>query len=245
MTTGPGEAALPVDVLLFDVFGTVVDWRSTVVRELAALGREKGVERDWPRFADRWRMAYIEGVMRVVGGQEPWKTVDRIHRESLDLLLSSFELGLRGEEIERLNHVWHRLDPWPDSVSGLARLRSLFTVATLSNGNVSLLVDMAKHAGLPWDCVLSAELVGRYKPDAEVYRWGARVLDREPARVAMVAAHPPDLEAARSAGLRTCYVARPREWGPDRDPPFPVQGSEFDVHAESLEDLADRLGARR
>ena len=230
-----------VEALLFDVFGTVVDWRSTVLSELAALGRARSVERDWWRFADRWRLGYIEGVMRVASGQGPWKSVDQIHREHLDELLREFDLTIPEEEADRLNRVWHRLDPWPDSVAGLARLRGRFVVATLSNGNVSLLVDMAKSAGLPWDCVLSGELIGRYKPDPEVYRWAARLLDRDPSRVAMVAAHPPDLEAARAIGFRTCYVARPLEWGRDRAPPFLVEGSEFDVHACDLEDLAARL----
>jgi 2-haloacid dehalogenase len=233
-------AGAPIEVLLFDVFGTVVDWRSTVVRELEALGREKGVAGDWTRFADRWREGYIGGVIRVLAGQDSWRTVDRIHRETLDELLGELDLELREDEIGRLNQVWHRLDPWPDAVAGLTRLRSRHVVATLSNGNVSLLVNMAKNAGLPWDCILSAELVGRYKPDAEVYRWAARILGREPSRVAMVAAHPPDLEAARAVGLRTCYVARPLEWGPGR-PSYAVGDSDFDVHARDLEDLADRL----
>jgi 2-haloacid dehalogenase len=237
------EQKPPIEVLLFDVFGTVVDWRSTVIRELASLGRERSIERDWPRFADRWRLGYIAGVMQVVGGEVPWRNVDRIHRERLDALLAELDVTLPEEAVDHLNRVWHRLDPWPDSVAGLTRLRSRFVVATLSNGNVSLLVDMAKNAGLPWDCILAADLIGRYKPDGEVYRWAVRVLDRDPSRVAMVAAHPPDLEAARAAGLRTCYVARPLEWGPDRAPPFPVSGSEFDCHARDLEDLADLLEA--
>jgi 2-haloacid dehalogenase len=233
-----------VEVLVFDVFGTVVDWRATVIRELESLGRERSVERDWPRFADRWRGGYIQGVLRVNEGREPWKTVDQIHREGLVELLREFELpGLAEAEIDRLNSVWHRLDPWPDAVSGLQRLRSRYIISTLSNGNVALLVDMARHARLPWDCVLSAELVGRYKPELDVYRFAARIFGLAPERVAMVAAHPPDLEAARAAGLRTLYVARPDEYGRGRGSPFPVSGDEFDVHSSDLVDLAKRLEA--
>lgn len=231
-----------MQALVFDVFGTVVDWRTTVIRELEALGRARGIERDWARFADRWRQGYIEGFLAIIAGQKPWRLVDEIHRERLVELLADVDAGaLASDEIDSLNRVWHRLDPWPDSVAGLRRLRSRYVVSTLSNGNVSLLVDMAKHAGLGWDCVLSAELAGRYKPDPEMYRWAARVLGLPPEKVAMVAAHPPDLEAAKREGLRTCYVSRPDEYGPGRPPAFPVKGDEFDVHASDLEDLAAQL----
>ncbi|MBM4268829.1 MAG: haloacid dehalogenase type II [Deltaproteobacteria bacterium] len=232
-----------VEALVFDVFGTVVDWHGTVVRELEALGRAHAVEADWPRFANRWRQGYIEGILHVIAGQTPWKLVDEIHRERLGPLLE--EAGLATKlgpiETEDLNRVWHRLDPWPDSVAGLRRLESRWVIATLSNGNVSLLVDMAKRARLPWNCILSAEMIGRYKPDPEVYRWAARVLGREPHQIALVAAHPPDLEAARGVGLRTLYVSRPLEYGPGREAAFPVSGNEFDLHAVDLVDLAAKL----
>jgi 2-haloacid dehalogenase len=232
-----------VEALVFDVFGTVVDWHGTVVRELVTLGRERGLERDWPRFANRWRQGYMEGILRVIAGKDSWKLVDDIHRDHLAMLLAEFDLDgrLSAPEVEHLNQIWHRLDPWPDSIAGLARLKSRYVIATLSNGNVSLLVDMAKRAKLPWDCILSAEMVRRYKPDPEVYRWAARVLGFDPARVALVAAHPPDLEAARATGLRTAYVSRPHEYGRDQDP-MPLAGATFDVHASDLEDLATRLG---
>jgi 2-haloacid dehalogenase len=242
MTARDPTAVAGVEALVFDVFGTVVDWRSTVIRELEAFGRERRLERDWAGCADRWRQGYIEGFLRIIAGQKPWQLVDEIHRDKLVLLLAELGVGaVAPDEIDSLNRVWHRLDPWPDSVAGLARLPSRYIVSTLSNGNVSLLVDMAKHAGLTWDCVLSAELAGRYKPDPEIYRWAARVLGLPPEKVAMVAAHAPDLEAAKREGLRTCYVSRPDEYGPGRPPAFPVRGDEFDVHASDLEDLAAQL----
>jgi 2-haloacid dehalogenase len=242
MTIRDRAAVAGVEALVFDVFGTVVDWRSTVIRELEAFGRQRAIERDWAGFADLWRRGYIEGFLRIIAGQRPWQLVDDIHRDKLLELVAEFDVGaVAPEEIESLNRVWHRLDPWPDSVEGLRRLRSRHIVSTLSNGNVSLLVDMAKHAGLAWDCVLSAELAGRYKPDPEIYRWAVRTLGKPPEKVAMVAAHPPDLEAAKREGLRTFYVSRPDEYGSGRPPAFPVKGDEFDVHATDLEDLAAQL----
>jgi 2-haloacid dehalogenase len=187
----------PPRALVFDVFGTVVDWRGSLVREGAALAAAKGVAVDWPVFADAWRAGYQPAMQRVRSGAEPWRNLDALHREILDTLLPRFGLEALDEgERDHLNRVWHRLDPWPDAVEGLARLKRRFVIATLSNGNVSLLVDMAKRAGLPWDCVLSAELVRRYKPDLEVYRMAARLLGFAPHAVVLVAAHPDDLDAA-------------------------------------------------
>ena len=164
--TGPSR----VRALAFDVFGTVVDWRSTVIREGEALGRARGLRVDWAAFADAWRDGYGPAMNRVRQGELPWKTIDELHRMNLDDLLDRFGIeGLSEPEKDGFNRVWHRLDPWPDSVAGLLKLKEKFTVVTLSNGNVALLVNMANHAGLPWDVVLSAELVGHYKPDREVY----------------------------------------------------------------------------
>jgi len=235
---------LAVRALVFDVFGTVVDWRSAIVRDGRALTAAKGLAVDWEAFADAWRAGYQPAMQRVRGGEVGWTTIDRLHREILDALLPRFGLsGLDERERDALNRVWHRLDPWPDAVAGLARLKRRFTIATLSNGNVSLLVDMAKRAGLPWDAVLSAELFGHYKPDREVYLGAARVLDVAPAELLMVAAHPSDLAAAARAGLRTAYVPRPLEYGPGGGLREAPGDQTFDVVAADFGVLADRLGA--
>ena len=231
-----------VKALAFDVFGTVVDWRSTVIREGRALGRAKGLDVDWAAFADAWRDGYGPAMNRVRTGELQWKTIDELHRLILDGLLERFAItGLDEAEKGDLNRVWHRLDPWPDAVEGLTRLKSRFIIASLSNGNVALLVNMAKHGGLPWDAVLSAELAGRYKPDREVYLKAADLLGLEPSAVMMVAAHKGDLRAAAKAGLRTAFVPRPRE-RPNRQIDLSVDG-EFDVSAEDFVDLARKLGA--
>ena len=205
----------PIRALTFDVFGTVVDWRSTILSELRRLGERKGVRADWAAFADDWRAGYQPAMDRVRRGELPWTNLDGLHRMILDELAPRYGLaGLSELELDELNRVWHRLDPWPDAAEGLARLKRRYIIATLSNGNVSLLTDMAKRAGLPWDVILSAELVGRYKPDPEVYLRAAEWLGVAPAETLMVAAHRNDLRAAQRAGLRTAYVPRPLEHGP-------------------------------
>jgi 2-haloacid dehalogenase len=217
--TGPG-----VEALLFDVFGTVVDWRGGVIREGERLGKEKGLDVDWAGFADAWRGKYQPSMQRVRTGEVPWTNLDVLHRASLEELLEeSGVAGLTDGEKDHLNRAWHRLDPWPDSVPGLARLKHGYIIAPLSNGNVALLTNMAKRAGLPWDLILSAELARHYKPDREAYLISAGLLDLPPERVMMVAAHPGDLHAAAEAGLRTAYVHRPLEFGPgaEPDPPEP------------------------
>lgn len=231
-----------VKALTFDVFGTVVDWRASIIREGELLGARKGLEVDWPAFADAWRAGYAPAMDRVRKGELPWTPIDLLHRMILDSLLEKFSLeGLSEQDKTHLNLAWHRLMPWPDAVGGLNRLRARFVVATLSNGNVSLLVDMAKNAGLPWDAVLSAELFGHYKPDPEAYLGAARLLGLAPHEVMMVAAHPSDLRAAQAAGLKTAYVLRPLEFGPQgrRYPPEPEGAFDF-VAADFLE-LATRL----
>ncbi len=231
-----------IKALAFDVFGTVVDWRSSIIREGELLGARKGLKVDWPAFADAWRGGYRPAMDRVMRGDQGWANIDKLHREILDGLLQKFSIrGLQETEIDDLNRAWHRLMPWPDSVPGLNRLRSRFVLSTLSNGNISLLVDMAKHAGLPWDCVLSGELIGKYKPDLEVYRMAARLLGVERDELMLVAAHPPDLLAAKRAGLKAAYVPRPLEHGPGRSPP-PADPS-FDFVASDFIDLAAKLGA--
>lgn len=195
--------------LAFDVFGTVVDWRSSIIGELEAFGKSRGLQRDWPAFADNWRAGYAPAMDRVRRGELPWTRIDDLHRAILVDLLGVADIRAGDTEIDHLNRAWHRLDPWPDSVLGLTRLKQRYVIATLSNGNVSLLTNMAKHAGLPWDCVISAELFRHYKPDPEAYLGCAELLDVAPAELTLVAAHPSDLRAARAAGLGTAYVDRP------------------------------------
>jgi 2-haloacid dehalogenase len=232
-----------VKALTFDVFGTVVDWRSSIIREGHRLTQAKGFRVDWARFADAWRAGYSPAMDRVRKGELGWTTIDRIHRLILDDLLVQFGIrDLSEPEIDDLNRIWHRLIPWSDSVPGLNRLRARYILATLSNGNVSLLVEMAKNAGLPWDLILSAELAGHYKPDPEVYLMAARLLGLEPARVMMVAAHAGDLAAARQLGFRTAFVARPLEYGPDGKAETVARGA-VDLVAEDFLDLAAQLSA--
>jgi 2-haloacid dehalogenase len=229
-------------VLAFDVFGTVVDWRSSIIGELNGFGERHGRERDWATFADDWRGGYPAAMDRVRRGDLPWMRIDALHRGILDDLLRRAGIdSVSDEDIDHLNRAWHRLDPWPDSVAGLTRLKRRFVITTLSNGNVSLLTNMAKRAGLPWDCIVSAELFHHYKPDPEVYLGCADLLDVEPAELMLVAAHPSDLRAARDAGLMTAYVKRPLEHGPGRPVPR-FEDGEFDVVADDFLDLATRLG---
>jgi 2-haloacid dehalogenase len=229
-----------VRALTFDVFGTVVDWRSSIIAEGRKLGRRKRLAVDWPAFADAWRGGYRPAMDRVRRGELPWTNIDGLHRRILDELLERLRIeGLTEAEKADLNRAWHRLAPWKDSVAGLKRLKKKYVIATLSNGNVALLTNMAKHAGLPWDCVLSAELFGHYKPDPEAYLGAARLLGLEPAEVMMVAAHPDDLDAAARTGLRTAFVRRPMEFGTKRDiAPEP----RFDCNARDFVDLARQLG---
>ena len=240
--------AAAIRALAFDVFGTVVDWRASIVREGESLAVAKGWRGiDWPAFADAWRAGYQPAMQRARGGEIAWTNVDGLHRMILDTLIPRFGLdALDAVERDRLNRVWHRLEPWPDAVAGLARLKARFVVSTLSNGNVALLVNMAKRAGLPWDCVLSAEMVQHYKPDPEVYQGAARLLGIAPHEVLMVAAHPSDLRGAQRAGLPTAWVRRPLEYGPnphDAPPPDALPDDRFDLVASDCADLARQLGA--
>ena len=237
----PGRLAM-VKAMTFDVFGTVVDWRSSIIREGEQLTVRTGIEVDWPRFADAWRAGYGPAMRRVRSGELPWTRIDDLHRMILDGLIPEFGLTALDEASrDDLNRVWHRLSPWPDTVSGLTRLRTRYVLASLSNGNVALLVNMAKHSGLPWDAVLSAELAHQYKPDPEVYLTAADLLGLEPEQVMMVAAHKGDLRAAAALGFKTAYVPRPLEYGPDREIDTTPDPS-FDVNATDFNDLADRLG---
>ncbi len=230
-----------VRALTFDVFGTVVDWRSSVSDEVASFLTRHSVEADAGLFTDRWRREGYAGGMRLVrDGELPFQTADQLHRRMLDLLLS--ELGVEADEeaVRELNRAWHRLRPWADSPAGLQRLRSRFVVSTLSNGNVELLVNMAKFGGLAWDCVLSAELTGAFKPEPQCYQRAAELLGCRTDEVLMVAAHQGDLLAAAATGMRTAFVPRPEESGPN----FPADltpDSSFDIVADDFHDLAAQL----
>ena len=231
-----------VKAMTFDIFGTVADWRGSIIREGQDVWAAKGVEVDWEQFADEWRAGYGPAMQRVRSGDLPWMNIDALHRLILDDLLARYQISsLAEDDKDQLNRVWHRLNPWPDVASGLTRLRRRAIIAALSNGNVGLLVNMARHGGLCWDCVLSSELAKHYKPDPEVYRTAAALLGLEPHEVMMVAAHNGDLKGAQAVGFRTAFVHRPREYGPKQTTDLAPDYS-IDVVAEDFNDLADRLG---
>ena len=241
MTTiqSPADSiASTVKVLAFDIFGTVVDWHGSIVREMQAL--YPAVDGD--AFALAWRAGYQPAMARVMRGEQGWTRIDELHRGVLDEILPRFGLAHLSEpERRHLNHVWHRLDAWPDSVEGLTRLKTRFTITTLSNGNIGLLTNMAKRAKLPWDCVLSAEVFKAYKPSPDTYLGVARLFDLQPEQVALVATHHDDLAAARECGLRTVYVERPYELGQARPKDgTPEPGN--DLHAKGMNDVARMLG---
>ncbi|HJU15691.1 MAG TPA: haloacid dehalogenase type II [Stellaceae bacterium] len=229
--------------LCFDVFGTVVDWRASLIAEARALGARKGVAADWEKLVDAWRAGYQPAMDRVRKGELPWTRLDELHRMTLDRLLAEQGIGGFDEaDKEALNLGWHRLKPWPDAVPGLTRLKRKYIIATLSNGNVWLLVDMAKRAGLPWDTVLSAEIVHRYKPDPATYRSAIEFLGiGDPGAVMMVAAHNGDLAHAQSHGMKTAFVARPAEHGPGQTRDTRPE-HDFTIVARDFEDLAAQLG---
>ena len=237
------EPAKPsIRALTFDVFGTVVDWRSGIIREAEAIGRSRGISRDWAKFADAWRALYNPSMDRVRRGELPWKPLDELHRSALEQILPEFGIeGLSEAEIDHLNRAWHRLDPWPDAIAGLSRLRRGYILATLSNGNVALLVNMARRAGLPWDAILGAEVARHYKPDPEAYLRTAALLGLRPDECMMVAAHNRDLLAAGTLGFRTAFVPRPTEYGPNQTVDLAPERS-YDVQARDFMDLADQLG---
>jgi 2-haloacid dehalogenase len=250
---------LGVKALVFDTFGTVVDWRGSIIREGTEWGKEKNLQIDWGPFADKWRSGYGPSMNKVRNGTMPWTKLDVLHRTLLDDLLKEYNItGLTEEEKVHWNLVWHRLTPWPDAVEGLTLLKKNYIIATLSNGNVSLLVEMAKFAGLPWDTVLSAELFHHYKPDPEVYLGAVELMSCKPGEVMMVAAHPDDLKAAQALRLKTGYVPRPLERGPRNSaapagPMAPANGApaaanatppataSFDVVATDFIELARKM----
>jgi len=233
-----------VRALLFDVFGTVVDWRSGVAREATPFLRRRGAESVDPlAFADAWRASYQPAMEQVRSGRRRFTRLDVLHRENLEAILPDFGIDpatVPASELNELNLAWHRLDPWPDAVAGLTRLKTSFIIATLSNGNIALMLDMAKRAGLPWDAILGAEVVQAYKPMPEVYLRTADILAMRPEQICLVAAHNGDLAAARECGLRTAFIPRPAEHGPNQTTDLrPDQ--EWDVVAADFGALAEKL----
>jgi 2-haloacid dehalogenase len=233
-----------IRALVFDVFGTCVDWRGSVIHACSVLAHARGLSNiDWPALADEWRReGYIRGIARIRSGELPYVSSDVLFRRKLDELLPKYGVvGLNEQEIRYLARAWRRLDPWPDTVPGLHRLKSRYTIAPLSNGSFATLTSMAKRAGMPWDCIISTELRQTFKPDREAYLLAPMLLDLEPEQVMLVAAHDSDLRGAQAAGLHTALVPRPLEWGPDGPKPPPPDPS-FDLVAEDFRDLARRLG---
>jgi 2-haloacid dehalogenase len=232
-----------VRALAFDVFGTTVDWCSGVAREARAMLEPKGHALDWVAFANRWRKEYQPAMEAVRSGGRGFVVMDVLHREMLDAALAEFGVaGLSGDEKQELAYAWRKLDPWPDVLAGMERLKRKLTLVALSNGNIALVSAMAKRAGIPWDVVLGAELVKQYKPRAEVYDSAPALLMLRPEQVMMVACHPWDLDAAAKRGLRTAYVRRSDEYGPGVGSREPVAGK-YDVHAGDFGALAEALGA--
>ena len=228
-------------MLAFDVFGTVVDWRGGIIAELIAIAPERDLSLDAGAVADAWRKRYQPFLDRVRQGELPWQVLDKLHRAGLDEVVREFGLErLTEADLDRLVLAWHHLPPWPDAIAGLVRLRSRFVLATLSNGGMALLVNLARAAGLPFDCILSTELVKSYKPDPRTYQLVPSLLAVRPEQTMMVAAHPYDLSAAAAQGMRTAFVRRPQEWGTGN-----VDGPDFsvDVEADDFLDLAAQLGA--
>jgi 2-haloacid dehalogenase len=238
----PTPACAGVKAILFDTFGSVVDWRGSLIADLTAWSATRGISADWPTLVDEWRAAYAPSMDRVRRGELPWTILDDLHRASLERLVARFAIeGLTEADLDHINRGWHRLTPWPDAVPGLTRLRRRYVIGPLSNGNVALLVNMAKAAGIPWDMVCSTELFGHYKPDPETYLGAARILGLAPAEVMMAAAHNNDLHAARACGLRTAFFPRPTEYGP-RQVRDLAADSDWDIIAADIEDMAAQLG---
>ncbi|KZD11009.1 haloacid dehalogenase type II [Oceanibaculum pacificum] len=236
------EALAGVKALTYDVFGTVVDWRSSVTREGGEFGRAHGIDLDWQAFADEWRGLYQPSMEKVRSGQRPWARLDDLHRESLVALLEKKGVtGLPDDAIDHFNKAWHRLDPWPEAVAGLTRLKKRYILATMSNGNIALMVNMAKRAGLPWDVILGAEVARAYKPQPETYLRGAEALGLKPEECALVAAHNNDLHAAAKVGFKTVFVLRPTEHGPGQTKDLAAEPG-IDLAVADFQDLADRLG---
>jgi 2-haloacid dehalogenase len=235
------DARSDLKVLAFDVFGTVVDWRGGIAAEMTAIAKARHLVVDAPAFADRWRSKYLPYLNRIRSGEMPWQVLDGVHRASLGEVISELSIqSLTEADLDRLVFAWHHLPPWPDSVSGMSRLRARYVLTTLSNGGMAHLVDLNRAAHLPFDCVLSVELVRSYKPDPRVYRLVPDLLGVRPEQSMMVASHGYDLAAAAGEGMRTAFVRRPQEWGTGK---AEVPDFRVDIIADDFLDLASKLGA--
>jgi 2-haloacid dehalogenase len=234
---------MEIRACLFDVFGTVVDWRTSVSRDLAAFAREKRITGiDWLEFAVEWRKLYQPSMEEVRSGRRPFTILDLLHRESLDKLVARYGIQLGEADLDHMNRVWHRLEPWPDVIAGLAALKKKYIIAPCSNGNIALMVNLAKHAGLPWDCILGAETARAYKPTPDAYRNSCRQLGLAPNSVLMVAAHNNDLRAAKAQGMRTAFVPRPTEHGPGQTSDLVAEPGAVDLPVRDFRELAAKLG---
>ncbi len=234
-----------VKALVFDVFGTVVDWRGSCIRELTSFGNARALKRDWDQFADDWRGLYQPSMEEVRSGRRPYTVLDVLHRESLEKLLDKYDIkGLAEQDIQHLVTIWHRLQPWPDVVEGLTRLKRRYIIGTCSNANIGLAVRMAKHSGLPWDTIVGAEVARAYKPTAQAYLGTAAALNLEPHEVMLVAAHNSDLAAAAKTGFRTAFVARPDEYGPKKKADV-ADNTNWDISTDSFNGVADAMGCPR
>jgi 2-haloacid dehalogenase len=232
-----------VQAILFDTFGSVVDWRGSLIADLSSWGAARGIVADWPGLVDDWRAGYAPSMDRVRRGELPWTILDDLHRATLARLAPAHGLnGVSDADLDHINRGWHRLKPWPDSVAGLTRLKTRYIIGPLSNGNVALLVNMAKFSALPWDVVCAADLFRHYKPDPEAYLGAAALLGLAPGQVMMAAAHNHDLQGARDAGLKTCFFPRPTEYGPRQVRDFTAT-SNWDIIATDIEDVARQMGA--
>lgn len=228
--------------IVFDVFGTIVDWRSSLIHQFGELEKELDIELPSEELADQWRQLYAPSMDRVRQGEIPWTVLDDLHRESLVKLLNQHGITLDEATIDRVNHFWHQLDPWPDVQRGLQRLKEQYIIATLTNGNISLMVDVARYAELPWDMVFSAELFQHYKPDPEVYLGACQLLRLPPEEVMLCAAHNSDLRAARALGMKTAFIPRRTEYGPQQRNDLEAEEA-WDFVAEDLVVLSEQLKA--